>query len=92
MISVSRVIKPSLQQSYTVRNGGSGKFHSFAKTQGATGNSKNMAEKTWLIAKGANASSKNLSEAWDSYLTSKGFSTGSLKSRMVQFFTTGTQA
>lgn len=93
MISVARVIDPSLQTSYIARNGGSGKsFHSHAKGQGASGTSKTAIEMSWLIAKGANASSKNLDEAWDSYLVSKSFTTGPLKDRMKAFFLTGTQA
>lgn len=92
MISVNRVIRPSLQRSYVARQGGSGLFHGFALTQGATGKHKNDVESTWLIAKGATASGKDLSQLWDTYLTSKGFTTGKLKDRMKAFFTTGVQA
>lgn len=86
MLSADRVVNKSLQQSYAVRNGLSGDFRSVIAQQGSS------TEMAWLVAKGASAASKNLSEAWDSYLTSKGFTTGPLKDRMKAFFTTGTQA
>lgn len=86
MLSVDRVIPASLQRSYAARNGLSGKFKSVIKQQGYT------TEHSWLIAKGGSAASKNLGEAWDSYLTSKGFTTGPLKDRIKAFFRTGTQA
>lgn len=86
MLSVDRVITASLQKSYATRNSLTGKFRSVVKQQGSS------TEYAWLIAKGGSAASKNLGEAWDSYLTSKGFTTGPLKDRMKAFFRTGTQA
>lgn len=86
MLSVDRVVPLSLQNSYAARNSLSGKFKSVVKQQSSSG------EHAWLVAKGASAGSKNLGEAWDSYLTSKGFTTGPLKQRMKAFFSTGTQA
>lgn len=86
MLSVNRVIPKSLQVSYAARNSLTGNFRSASRQQGA------VTEHAWLVAKGGSAGSKNLSEAWDSYLTSKGVTTGSLKQRMTAFFKTGTQA
>lgn len=86
MLSVNRAIPKSLQVSYAARNSLTGNFKSAVKQQGST------TEQGWLVAKGAAAGSKNLGEAWDSYLTSKGFTTGPLKDRMKAFFRTGTQA
>jgi hypothetical protein len=91
MISVDRVIPRSVQVSYVGRNSGTSKdFHSFAKTQTAVGSSKAAIESSWLIAKGG--SGAGLNAQWGSYLTSKGFTTGTLKERMLAFFKTGTQA
>ena len=92
MISVNRVIRPALQRSYVARNGGNGLFNDFIGSQSANGKGKTEKERSWLVVKGATASGKNLSELWDTYLTSKGFTTGKLKDRMKAFFTTGTQA
>jgi len=95
MISVQRVIRPSLQRTYTARNGGSGLFHDFALTQSAVGAHRVEIERSWLVAKGATASGKNLSELWDTYLTSKNYTAalyGPLKDRMKAFFATGTQS
>lgn len=90
MISVTRVIRPTLQHTFTANNSSSGGFHAFAISQGATGGKRTAIEMSWLVLKGG--SGKNLSEAWDSYLTSKSVTVGSLKSRMTAFFLTGTQS
>jgi hypothetical protein len=92
MISVNRVISPSLQKSYVARNGGNGLFAGLASGQASNGKGKVGVETNWLVTKGATASGKNLSELWDTYLISKGFTTGPLKDRMKAFFRTGTQA
>lgn len=92
MLSVQRVVKPSLQKSYAVRNSLSGNFREVMRGQGAVGKSHSEMERSWLVAKGATATGKNTSELWDSYLISKGFTTGTLKDRMKSFFSTGTQA
>lgn len=90
MISASRSIDPSIQRSYVARNGGTGGFHAFARTQGATGNSKTEIESSWLILKGG--SGARLNEQWGTYLGTKGFTTGTIEERMLAFFNTGTQA
>jgi hypothetical protein len=90
MLSVNTVITPSLERSYVARNGGNGRFHGLARSQGAAGKHDNESEMSWLVIKGG--SGKNLSEAWDSYLTSKGFTAGPLKDRLKAFFRTGVQA
>lgn len=91
MISVDRVVPRSIQISYVARNGGAAKeFHSFALTQSASGKSKASIESSWLIAKGG--SGAGLNAQWGSYLATKGFTTGTLKERMLAFFRTGTQA
>lgn len=86
MISVNRVITPSLQKSYATRNSLTGKFKDVVGAQGSAN------EMAWLVAKGASGSPKNLSEAWNSYLTSKAVAAGPVKDRMKAFFATGTQA
>ena len=92
VISVDRVIPRSLQRSYVARNGGNGLFGTLAATQASSGKGKTGVEVNWLVTKGASPTGKNLSELWDSYLTTKGFTTGPLKDRMKSFFRTGTQA
>lgn len=90
MITADRVIREGLQRSYSARNGGSGKFQDFIRTQGATGKAGVSREISWLDAKGGTGT--GVTAKWDSYLVSKGFTGGSLKDRMRSFFTTGTQA
>lgn len=90
MISVSNVVREGLQFSYSARNGGSGKFQDFIRTQGAVGKAGVSREISWLTAKGGTGT--YIDTLWGTYLASKGFTTGSLKERMRQFFTTGTQA
>lgn len=90
MISASRAIDPSLSISYVARNGGTGRLHSFLRTQGAVGSSKTEVESSWLILKGG--SGATLNEQWGTYLATKGFTVGSLEERMQAFFSTGTQA
>jgi hypothetical protein len=95
MLTVRRVIRPTLQRAYVARNGGTGTFYDFILTQSAVGAHKVEAERSWLVVKGATASGKNLSELWDTYLTSKGYTAatyGPLKDRMKAFFLTGTQS
>lgn len=90
MISASRVIKTSLEHTFTANNSSSGGFHKFAVGQGATGPSKTAIETSWLNLKGG--SGKNLGELWGTYLTSKSVAAGPIKDRMKAFFLTGTQS
>lgn len=91
MINVDRTIPQSIQASFAGRNGStSSNFHSHAYAQSATGKSKAEIESSWLILKGG--SGATLNAQWGSYLATKGFTTGTLKERMLAFFKTGTQA
>lgn len=89
MIAASR-IQPSIRLSYVGRNGGTGGYHSFLRSQGAVGNSRTEIESSWLVIKGG--SGTRLNEQWGTYLDTKGFTIGSLEERMRAFLLTGTQA
>lgn len=86
----ANAVDPALHRSYVARNGGSGGIHSWMRTQGAVGKSKNEIESSWLILKGG--SGARLNEQWGTYLGTKGYTIGSLEERMKAFFSTGTQA
>jgi len=90
MISVERIVRPSLVKSYIARNGGTGDLNALFIAQTGTGKKKNEIQNSWLAAKGGTG--KGSAELWGSYLATKGFTTGSLKERMKAFFTSGTQS